>query len=55
MISDLRASYLISARLPYILIVEFYFINVQAVLCTVRSYMVVDNYSIIIIIIFFFF
>ena len=38
-----RASYLISARLPYLSIVEFYFINVQAVLCSVRSYMVVDR------------
>ena len=38
-----RASYLISARLPYLYIVEFYSINVQAVLCSVRSYMAVDN------------
>ena len=39
----LRASYLISVRLPYLSIMEFYFIDVQAVLCSVRSYMVVDN------------
>ena len=40
-----RASYLISVHLPYLSIVEFYFINVQAVLCSVRSYnMAVDNY-----------